>query len=259
MLTIITVVRDDMIGLQATQASIAAQTITNYEWLVIDGASSDGTVGYLHELSETHRQLRFVSESDGGIYDAMQKGLINASNPFVLFLNAGDTLANSDSLSVIYTALTQRNVDVFFFAVEMTSRDFVYVRKPRPLSSATYSVPANQQGTVYLTEALVRIPWPTGFRICGDMYISAQLLRNHASYVCTDIVVSKFQLGGVSTLRPVQLALEAWQVQRKVLGCSIFYCLRTGARRLATGVLVLVLHSSVGVRKLLRLDKSIVR
>jgi glycosyltransferase involved in cell wall biosynthesis len=94
-ITIATVCRNDVTALRRTCASIAIQTSTrDIEHLVVDGASTDGTVAW-YLAAPPVAQSRIVSERDGGIYDAMNKAIALARGEYVIFLNAGDELADS--------------------------------------------------------------------------------------------------------------------------------------------------------------------
>jgi glycosyltransferase involved in cell wall biosynthesis len=88
LLSIITVVYNNLDGLQFTFQSLQKQTCKDYEWLVIDGGSTDGTVEWLDHLDFSG--LTFISEKDKGLYDAMNKGLQMASGLYVWFINSGD-------------------------------------------------------------------------------------------------------------------------------------------------------------------------
>lgn len=94
--TVITAVLNDSDGLTRTLASIAAQRYRAIEIIVIDGGSSDGTLDVIrrHAVEITH----WVSEPDGGIADAMNKGLARATGDLVLFLHADDRFADERSL-----------------------------------------------------------------------------------------------------------------------------------------------------------------
>ncbi len=95
--TVITVCWNAAATLEACLASVAEQTYPRIEHIVIDGSSSDGT----NEILARHRDRLavLVSEPDGGIYDAMNKGLARASGSFVLFLNADDFFAGPDAVA----------------------------------------------------------------------------------------------------------------------------------------------------------------
>ena len=100
-LSIITICKNDLSGLRKTVESVKVQSSKDFEFIVIDGASSDGTVDYLNEniLSIT----KFVSEKDSGIYNAMNKGITLSSGEFCLFLNAGDYLADKNVLERVFS------------------------------------------------------------------------------------------------------------------------------------------------------------
>jgi glycosyltransferase involved in cell wall biosynthesis len=97
--SVITVTRNDLAGLRATVASVDEQTYGSVAHLIIDGASSDGTSEFLSTLSGRV----VVSEPDGGIFDAMNKGLRLAGGDILVFLNSGDTFSSPDSISSVIT------------------------------------------------------------------------------------------------------------------------------------------------------------
>lgn len=88
--SVITAVRNGLTDLQRTSASLQAQTSQDFEWIVIDAASNDGTADWLSTLKVFGDRLHWVSEPDRGISDAWNKGLAIASGHQVMFLNAGD-------------------------------------------------------------------------------------------------------------------------------------------------------------------------
>jgi len=92
--SIVTIHFNDLEGLRRTADSIIGQTDqSSFEWIVIDGGSTDGSVDYLASLD---RIDILVSEKDAGIYDAMNKGLARSTGIYVWFMNAGDTLHRND-------------------------------------------------------------------------------------------------------------------------------------------------------------------
>lgn len=100
LVSIITVTLNNAAGLANTVNSVARQTYRVFEFIVIDGGSSDGTLEIIKESEEII--TTWISEPDLGIYDAMNKGLSLASGIFVNFLNAGDTYAQTDTLERIF-------------------------------------------------------------------------------------------------------------------------------------------------------------
>lgn len=100
--SIITVTYNAASTLPPTIASVMEQTCDLYEMIVVDGASTDGTLDLLREC--THANLRWISEPDKGIYDAMNKGIAMAEGEYVIFLNAGDRFASAETLQLLADA-----------------------------------------------------------------------------------------------------------------------------------------------------------
>lgn len=94
LISIITITYNAEKEILSTLESVARQTYGNYEHIVVDGASDDNTVA----LARSFKGVRIMSEPDGGLYDAMNKGISLSRGQYLLFLNAGDTFHNEDVL-----------------------------------------------------------------------------------------------------------------------------------------------------------------
>ncbi len=173
-LSVITVTRNNRIGLEKTLASLEAQRGTKFELIIVDGKSSDGSVALLRD----HQGIitRWVSEPDDGIYDAMNKAVRMASGDFCLFLNAGDSLLDENSIDTLSRALDNDH-EVFF-------SDLIYIQEGRR-QSKEYPVDIspsffltntlNHQNcvikrTTLLEEGLYR----TDFRVASDWFFFAK-------------------------------------------------------------------------------------
>ena len=99
-ITVVTVVRNDVRHIEQTIQSVLGQSYTDIEYIVIDGGSTDGTVDIIRKYED--RLAYWVSEPDGGIYPAMNKGLKMATGQWVNFMNSGDIFANGHVLSDIF-------------------------------------------------------------------------------------------------------------------------------------------------------------
>ena len=96
-LSIITINRNNASGLEKTIRSVASQTFKNFEYVVIDGASTDGSEEVIRRLEASFGgRLKWISEPDRGIYNAMNKGIEIASGDYLQFLNSGDCLTSAD-------------------------------------------------------------------------------------------------------------------------------------------------------------------
>ena len=97
--SIITINLNNKDGLKATIDSVICQDYNNYEYIIIDGVSNDGSVDIIKE--NTRHLSYWISEKDKGVYNAMNKGLYKASGKYVIFLNSGDTFVDSQVLSKV--------------------------------------------------------------------------------------------------------------------------------------------------------------
>lgn len=102
-LSVITVCFNASKVLPPTVASLRAQDAPSIEWVVVDGASTDGSADWLRAQQPDH----FLSEPDAGIYDAMNKAIDLATGDWLFFLNAGDALADADALADVAAVLRQ--------------------------------------------------------------------------------------------------------------------------------------------------------
>jgi glycosyltransferase involved in cell wall biosynthesis len=124
---IITINYNNIEGLKKTVESITSQEYKEFEYIVIDGGSSDGSKEYLE--NNAHKFSYWISEKDKGIYNAMNKGILKSSAEYLLFINSGDELLTSQSIS---SALEHLNQDLVYFDLKMFNVDGSTVIKKFP-------------------------------------------------------------------------------------------------------------------------------
>ena len=130
-LSVITINYNNKSGLQKTFDSIVNQTFTDYEYIVIDGGSSDGSKEVIEEYSSKINY--WVSEKDKGIYNAMNKGIVQAKGEYCLFLNSGDWLVDSDVLEKVF--LLKLEKDIFYGNILKVYSSLKIERDKSPQSS----------------------------------------------------------------------------------------------------------------------------
>lgn len=101
MISVVTVTYNDCVNLKKTIESVYSQSFDDFEYIIIDGDSKDGTVEFLEQISREKKNLSFISEKDKGIYDAMNKGISQAKGEFILFMGAGDLLYDSNTFELV--------------------------------------------------------------------------------------------------------------------------------------------------------------
>jgi len=107
--TVITINKNNKYGLEKTIKSVIAQSYPSIEYIIIDGNSEDGS----DQILEKYRSKvsLITQEDDSGIYEAMNKGISNATGDYILFLNSGDYLVGSN---VVETMFTDHQIDASF-------------------------------------------------------------------------------------------------------------------------------------------------
>ena len=138
--SIITVTYNADKVLSPTLKSIKEQTYTNFEHLIIDGASTDNTIEVAQNAGI--KQMIIHSEPDKGLYDAMNKSIAHAQGEFLIFLNAGDSFAAPDSLARI-AALATADVDIIYGQTQIVDaeREIIGMRHltaPEHLTAASF-------------------------------------------------------------------------------------------------------------------------
>ena len=175
-ISIITVCRNEEANIRRTCESVCSQTVADSEWIVIDGASTDGTLDILSEYKD--RIGVMVSEPDRGIYDAMNKGVARASGRYLIFLNGGDRFADND---VLKTAAGASGAGILYgdLIFERPDGSRELKRFPDALSRRwllKHMMP--HQSSFIKRELFERYGnYDTSFRIAGDYDLFVRLLH----------------------------------------------------------------------------------
>ena len=226
-ISIITICYNDISGLSDTCYSLLKQQFTNFEWVVVDGSSKDGTLDYLKKNTVV---TKFVSEPDQGIYDAMNKGTAMATGEYVIYMNAGDQFTSEAVLDRCSKYLKSQSLIFCGANFEYGNGSYRY-RAPRHFSSIWHSVPANHQAIIFKRECLGESPYDKSYSICGDYELLAQLYIKGYKADLLDLALVVFKVGGVSTFALQALSKEALRVQREVLHLNIGMRYVSWARR----------------------------
>jgi len=138
LLSVITINYNDKIGLEKTIKSVVDQTYSSFEFIVIDGDSSDGSVALLEQYNS---DIDFwLSKPDSGIYNAMNKGIQKARGGFLLFLNSGDVL-NGDKALESFIKHKDFEGDIIYGDYKFNNGGKVYPDELSPLSFFKSSLP----------------------------------------------------------------------------------------------------------------------
>jgi len=241
--SVITVVYNDRPGIERTHKSIQLQSSRDFEWIVVDGGSKDGTVDYIREISTP--LPRWVSERDQGPFDAMNKGTVMASGRYVVYMNAGDCFSDAECLRDVRATLEAAgDPDLCYAGCHYRFEDgSVRERPPRPLeSSIRHGIPAVHQASFFRREGLDSPPYDLRYPVSSDYYISARCFLKGATACYLNRTVAEFGVGGNSMKKANASLVESWNLQRDVLHLGLPARCWSAARRFLAHRVLEFLH-----------------
>lgn len=210
--SVITINYNNREGLYHTIKSVVEQTCDDYEYIVIDGGSADGSVEIIKEYAD--KISYWVSEKDRGIYHAMNKGIAQAHGEYCIFLNSGDCFYDNNVLNHIANLGFEEDILVGKIVSEIDN-EYLFASPSRPISLYyLYSATVPHQSSFIKTELLRLYPYDEELKIVSDwkFYVQTIILHN-----CTiryiDVNVARFDTSGVSTSNPDKM----WKEKEKVL------------------------------------------
>jgi glycosyltransferase involved in cell wall biosynthesis len=161
MLSIVTINRNNAEGLRKTIASLRSQSSQQFQWVFIDGASTDASVALGAEFARA--QDVCISESDLGIYNAMNKGILHATKDFILFLNSGDILVDTKAITSIEDSIS-KDWDLVLFGFSVRNR----IRMPKPIWSRFWALPTSHQAIAYKRSLLLENSFFESYQFAAD-------------------------------------------------------------------------------------------
>lgn len=200
--------------------SVIAQDFDNFEYIIIDGGSTDNTVQLINRYKD--RIHIFLSEPDNGVYDAMNKGIKLAQGEIIGTLNADDFFAANDILSVIAAAFAQQTVEIVYGNLDYVKPGGVIIRKWR---TGEYVKGMFNRGWMpphptfyckkYLFERLGFYKPEYGTAADYELMLRFMHGNNYAAFYVNRVIV-KMQCGGMSNKNPVS-RIKAWGYDLKAM------------------------------------------
>ncbi len=223
--SIITVVYNGADLLPGTVESVRKQTWPGIEYWIIDGGSTDGTAELIRQYAAEMPNVKWISEKDQGLYDAMNKGLRRATGNFVWFLNCGDHLHAANTVEQL-AATVSVQTDVLYGETMLADNE----RHPHGTMSAlsTRKLPAQLHWRHYLGGMMVvhqsfvprRTLAPefiTG-NLCADYDWCIRILKKSRETVNSGLILTDYLMGGISKKRHRQSLKDRFAVMRNHFG-----------------------------------------
>lgn len=194
-ISVVTVVYNDADHIEATIKSVLDQTYTNIEYIVIDGGSTDGTLALIKKYENAISY--FISEKDHGIYDAMNKGIKQASGDYILFMNSGDLFYDATVLSKMATHFSL-NYDMIYGDVYVTYNGFGRHAKAGNLNDIKKGMIFCHQSLLAKTTLLKNKPLNTSYTLAADYDFVMQNYHDGKSFFYSNEIIAKISAGGAS-------------------------------------------------------------
>ncbi len=229
--SIITINFNNLEGLKKTVNSVFCQEFKEFEYLIIDGGSTDGSKEYLNSI-KTNENLTIISEKDKGIYDAMNKGINLSRGKYLIFMNSGDCFKDSLVLRLLSLDLKSTEINIKFlygdtFEMNFNSSNKLY-KKAKMHSNAWYGMFAHHQSMLFSNEIVKNnnIQYNLKYPLSADWDFVLQFLKliDENEILYKNEVISIFELGGFSS-NFIQGIKEQYLIRRNNLGWSILPCI----------------------------------
>ena len=207
LITVATVAYNASPYIETTIKSVIGQTYNNIEYIIIDGKSDDNTPEIIKQYE--NKIDVWISEKDSGVYEAMNKAIDLATGDWLIFMNAGDTFADAETLSMI--------VEKILPGSEILYGDMVYVKnhqkmlqKAKPVETIFQGMPFSHQATLVKTDLIKTYKFNETYKFAADYEFLIRLYKNSHAFQYINIPICVFSSGGKSEsgLRPHLEALK---------------------------------------------------
>ena len=206
--SIITITYNSAITLRDTMEAVLSQTSKNIEYIVVDGASKDDTVKIIKEYeSKFNGQMRWVSEPDNGLYDAMNKGIRMATGDIVGIINSDDFYHRTDVIAKVVEGFQENGIEAIYGDVRFVNPDNLD-KTVRYYSSKHFSPQLFRYGFMPVHPTFFTYRryfeefgyYKTDYKIAADYELLIRFLYTHklkSKYLPLDFM--KMRMGGTST------------------------------------------------------------
>lgn len=184
LITIISVSYNCADNVEKTIRSLENQTFKDFEYLVIDGNSSDRTVEKVKERQHLFKNITIISEPDKGIYDAMNKGVSKANGRYVFFLNFGDCLYDDSVLECIAKEM-KSDADIYYGNIEKNGHIIIQKGKATLFNCIYREYMICHQSIFAKRKLLQKYPFDLQYKLCADRDWLIKVLqrKHHVEYV----------------------------------------------------------------------------
>lgn len=224
-LSIITVCKNEPY-IEETCLSVIHQISQDFEWIVVDGASTDGTLDKLLKYQDNIDIL--ISEPDSGVYSAMNKGISYARGEYLLFMNGGDLLYNNDVINLVIPYLTEQRKDVFYgdsYRFFENKEDCFVKTYPDEITKSFFLTNTLAHQSSFIKKELFEKfgGYREDFKIVSDKEKWLNFMSNGAVFCHIPLVLSRFRMNGISRQQSPALLQEKKRLLEEYFPKKLLY------------------------------------
>jgi glycosyltransferase involved in cell wall biosynthesis len=235
LISVITVCFNEVERIKRTCESVVNQTFQDFEWIVLDGGSQDGTVEILRQYQ--HRMAYFKTGPDGGIYHAMNEGIAKASGQYCIFLNGGDCFHSEESL-IQSAAYLKQGGKIFVggvILVQGVSRRIYHRKRWKKRDLLIWAPP--HQAAFFDKDIFTSIgSYSLAYQIHSDFEFFLRAMRHGIALISIPVIVSDFYLGGIGSRDGKKNNEEIHRIRRSYWGPGMHYAVEYILRPLRRAV-----------------------
>lgn len=210
-ISVVTVVKNQKDKLPITINSVLNQSYKNLEYIIIDGASSDGSVDLIKSL--INKKVKFISEKDNGLYFAMNKAIDLASGEYIIFMNAGDYFFNNTCIESIFK-------DTQDAAVIYGNTEIIYDKKNTKIlniknHSHKYHHNFIHQSSFTRIDIMKKFKFDTSYKIAADTNFFTTIFNEGHNFLYINKIISCFDASGISSNISFRIFYEDLKIGQK--------------------------------------------
>lgn len=202
-LSVITVTYNAEKTLERTLKSVQEQSYSDIEHIIVDGKSKDGTVALIKRYENPG--LRWISEPDQGLYDAMNKAAAMASGDYLCFLNAGDTFFSAGTVEKMFNSVPEtKSADIIYgeTAIVDDNGDFLHMRRlkaPETLSWKSFKQGMLVCHQAFIVKRSVFEPYDLQYRFSSDFDWTIRMMKKSKTLHNTHLTLINYLNEGMTT------------------------------------------------------------
>lgn len=248
-LTVITVTWNAKQTLERTLRSVQEQTYPLMEHLIVDGASNDGTLALIDRYAEIwtaentpERELRWISEPDRGLYDAMNKAIAMANGQWLCFLNAGDTFCTAETVEqMMHSFNTNTPPDILYGETAIVDNNGVFLHMRRLQAPEQLTWKSFKQGMVvchqaFIVQRALAEPYDLNYRFSSDFDWCIRMMRKSSTIHNTHLTLIRYLNEGMTTANHKASLKERYRIMVRYYGhvttflYHLWFVIRTALR-----------------------------